>query len=356
MKSDRIIMHLDMDYFFAAIEENRQPELRGRPLVVGADPKKGRGRGVVSTCNYEARMFGIRPGMPISQAYRLCPDARYLPVDFESYRKVSDRIMHIARKYAAKTEQTSIDEVFLDLSRAGSYEKAAEIAEKIRKEIFEKENLTASAGIGWNKTISKLATDLKKPNGLAVVKPDEIREKIWPLPVGKIPGIGAKAEETLKGMGIRAIEDLAKTPVNRLIEELGSVGFDFHHLAQGMDESELSEEWEPKSFSREHTFEADTDDSELLLKTIEKLAKTVHRDATDYGVSFRTVTVKARYEDFETHTRSRTTKSTNSYEAVLSEAKELIKPFLFSSKKIRLVGLKLSKFERKTGQKSLKEF
>jgi nucleotidyltransferase/DNA polymerase involved in DNA repair len=157
-------------------------------------------------------------------------------------------------------------------------------------------------------------------------------------------------------MNIRTIGDLAKAPVSKIIEEVGSVGFDFHQIASGVEESELSEEWEPKSFSREHTFEADTDDSELLLKTLERLSKDVHRDIIDYGVAFKTITVKIRYEDFETHTRSKTLKATNSFETVSGEAKEMIKPFLFSSKKIRLIGVKLGNFEHKRGQKSLKEF
>ncbi len=356
MKQDRIILHLDMDYFFAAVEELLHPEIRGKPVVVGADPKEGKGRGVVSTCNYQARIFGIRSGMPISQAYKLCPEANYLPVNFEMYRFISDRIMNIARKYAAKTEQVSIDEIFLDISKLKTFEKAAEVAEKLRKEVMEKEKLSCSIGIGWNKTVAKMATDMKKPNGLTVLRQDEMKEKIWPLPVGKIPGIGLKTEEALKAIGIETISDLAKTSVSKLIEEVGSFGFDFRQLALGIDESELSEEWEPKSFSRENTFETDTAEPELLLKTMEKLAKDVHRDIIDYAVSFRTVTVKIRYEDFETHTRSRTIKATNSLETILGEAKEMMKPFLFSSKKIRLIGVKVSNFEKKRGQKNLGEF
>ena len=251
MRKQRIIMHIDMDYFYAAIEERENPELREKPVVVGADPKKGRGRGVVSTCNYKAREFGIKSGLPISKAYKLCKDCVFLPVNMELYQKVSEKIMDTLRKYSEKSEQVSIDEMFLDISRkAKGFADAEKLAKKIKKEILEKEKLTCSIGIGPNRLIAKIASDFKKPDGLTAVKPDKVYDFISPMNVRKLWGIGPKTAEILKEMGIETVKQLSKAKQDKLIEEFGSFGHEMHLMSKGIDESEVEESFEIKSIGR----------------------------------------------------------------------------------------------------------
>jgi len=223
---ERIILHIDMDYFFAQIEERENPKFRGKPVVVGADPKGGQGRGVVSTANYIAREYGIHSALPISKAYQLCPKAIFLPVNMELYQKVSERIMDIIKKYLPCSipsgsegllrgspifEQVSLDEAYLDLSyifhdrekctiREG-WEKAKELAKKLKKEILEKEKLTSTIGIGPNKMIAKIACEKAKPNGLLVIKPNQVKEFLEPLDIEDLPGIGPKTAEKLRAIG-----------------------------------------------------------------------------------------------------------------------------------------------------------
>jgi DNA polymerase IV (DinB-like DNA polymerase) len=228
----RTILLVDMDSFFSSIEMVEHPELVGLPVVVGADPKDGTGRGVVSTCSYEAREYGIRSGMPISRAYRLCPDARFLPVDMALYQTVSGRIMKILRSYAYadKFQKVSIDEAFLDV-KADDFEDAAGIARNIKKEILAKEKLISSIGIGPNKLVAKIASNIQKPDGLTVVTPGEVQEFLDPMPVTKIPGIGKKTETTLKNMGIETIRELRTYNVRKLVSSFGKWGYQMHDLA-----------------------------------------------------------------------------------------------------------------------------
>src|SRR3989304_4150516 len=185
-REKRIIFHLDMDHFFTAVEEREHPEIKGKPVIVGADPKGGKGRGVVSTCNYEARRFGVRSGMPISKAFKLCPDAVYLHVDYELYAKVSNEIMDILRKYGDKFEQWGIDEAFVDVSlRVKNFVEAEALARQIKKEISEKEQLTCSIGIGPNKLVAKIASDIQKPDGLTMVDEKDVKAFLEPLDIDR---------------------------------------------------------------------------------------------------------------------------------------------------------------------------
>ncbi|RJS80739.1 DNA polymerase IV, partial [Candidatus Bathyarchaeota archaeon] len=302
----RIIFHVDMDHFFTAIEERKHPEFKGKPVIVGADPKGGKGRGVVSTCNYEARKFGVRSGMPISRAWKLCPEAVYLPVNYELYTKVSSKIMAILRKYADKFEQWGIDEAFLDVSsKVKDYAEAERLARQIKLEIYEREGLTCSIGIGPNKLVAKIASDFQKPDGLTVVKAEDVEKFLSPLPVRKLLWVGRKTEQKLRAMGIRTIGDLARFDPTVLAEAFGVMGTQLYLMAHGIDRSEVEERGEIKSISRERTFEEDTNDFELVLETLEKLAEEVHGDVLEQNLYFKTVTVKVRYENFETHTHSR---------------------------------------------------
>jgi DNA polymerase IV (DinB-like DNA polymerase) len=340
----RIIVHVDLDAFFASVEEREHPEYKGKPLVVGADPKGGKGRGVVSTANYEARKFGIKSGMPISRAWKLCPEAIFVRPNFKLYEQVSSRIMKILRGYADKFEQVSIDEAFLDVSKkVKNFEEARALAILIKEKIFEAEGLTCSIGIGPNKLIAKIASGYEKPDGLTIVEPEKIKEFLSPLPVRELIGIGKKTEAKLKEMGIKTIGDLAKYDVKKLIEKFGSLGFEFHRAAQGIDEGEVVEEWVIKSIGREITFEKDTSDPEIISKALDDLAEEVHKELVTNNFYFKTVTVKIRYEDFETHTHSKTLPFiTNRLEDLVENAYELTSPFLGSEKKIRLVGVRVS--------------
>lgn len=335
---NKIIMHVDMDAFFAAVEEREHPEFKGMPIVVGADPKEGRGRGVVSSASYEARKFGVRSGMPILRAWRLCPDAVYLPVNFRLYREVSSRIMAILRRHADKFEQLGIDEAFLDVSSKGSFEEAKRLAEKIKEEIRRREKLTCSIGIGPNKLVAKIASDFNKPDGLTLIEEKDVASFLTPLPVRKLWGIGRKTERKLNEMGVKTIGQLASADASKL-SRFGVWGKQFRLLARGIDHSEVRERPGVKSISREHTFEEDTSDLDLILTTLDRLVGEVHRDLMNSNLFYKTVTIKIRYENFETHTHGKTLPFiTNRLKEIQKISQELIKPFLQPNRKIRLVG------------------
>ncbi len=302
----KVVMHVDLNAFFASVEERERPELRGKPVVIGALPKEGNARGIVNTASYSARQFGIRSGMPVSEAYKLCPNAVFIKPDFEKIERVSDNVMNILKSYADKFEQGGIDEAYLDVTSYG-FEGAANVAHLIKEKIFESESLTCSIGIAPNKLIAKMASDFKKPDGLTIVREEEVKKFLFPLPVEKLLGIGRKTKAKMEDMEIKTIGDLAHCSIQKLEEMFGIVGFYFHQTANGIDDSEVAAYSERKSFGRETTFERDVDDNERILKTAEVLAEQVIEDSK--GFSFRTITVKVRYENFETHTASKTLSS-----------------------------------------------
>jgi len=352
---NKIIMHVDMDAFFAAVEEREHPEFKGMPIVVGADPKEGRGRGVVSSASYEARRFGVRSGMPISKAWKLCSEAIYLPVRYELYSKVSNEIMDMLRKHADKFEQWGIDEAFLDVtSKVKDYAEAEALARKIKREIYEKEKLTSSIGIGPNKLIAKIASDFQKPDGLTVVKEEESEKFLAPLPVRRLLWVGRKTEQKLKVIGITTIDDLARYDPRVLAETFGVMGTQIYLMAHGIDKGEVEERGEIKSISRDVTFEEDTSNFEFILNTLDGLSEQVHSDALRQNLCFRTVTVKVRYENFETHTHSKTLSlMTNRLQDLKKTTRELMQEYLRLDRKIRLVGVKVSNFTSTEKQKTL---
>ena len=294
-----------MDSFYASVEMQKNPDLRGKAVIIGADPKEGKGRGVVATASYEARKYGVRSAMPISKAYSLCPDGVYLPPNFPLYAKTSAAVMAILRTPGFPSEQVSIDEAFLDATATGGYHEAEQFAAGLKERILKELGLTCSIGIGPSKVVAKIASDFHKPDGLTVVPPDQVQEFLAPLAVRKLPGIGPKSEKELIPLGIRTIGDLAALDIQVLLAWFGKGGLYLHELALGNDESEVAERGGPRSVSRETTFEEDPDDPEILEVTMGDLIRDVHRNLIEEGHRFRTVTVKVRYTGFITKTKAK---------------------------------------------------
>ena len=340
----RRILHIDMDAFFAMVEEKRHPELTGKPVVVGGggDPTQ---RGVVSTASYEARKFGIHSAMPLRTAYKLCPHAVFLPVDYVEYSRVSEKIKGILGEFTPIIEDVGIDEAFLDLS---SIDKSSEeIAEEIKKRIKDETSLTCSIGIAPNKLLAKIASDMEKPDGLTVITEDDIQKRIWPLPVRKLWGVGPKTEAYLKGMGIKTIGDLASLPLDRLTGEFGqSYGNYLYEASRGIDESPLVTHWEPKSVSRETTFQEDVKDWQVIATTLVELTKDVVNSMKEEGYKGRTVTVKVRFSNFETHTRAKTfPEVTDSLDEIRKGAFDCLNRFELK-KRVRLIGMRMGNLEK----------
>jgi DNA polymerase IV (archaeal DinB-like DNA polymerase) len=343
--SPRIILHLDMDSFYASVEMGERPELRGKPVVIGADPKQGKGRGVVATCSYEARAFGIRSAMPISQAFVLCPHAVFLPPDFPRYVKASADVMAILKAHGFPFEQVSIDEAFLDVSRLGTFSAATDLAVRIRDTILTQLGLTCSIGVAPTKVVAKIASDIHKPGGLTVVEPENLFSFLAPMPVRNIPGIGKKSEAELFEMGIRTIQDLAACNIQVLIAQFGRSAIALQEIAAGIDRSEVKEREGVKSVSRETTFINDTDDEHLIAATMDALAEEVCRNLSDESLHYRTVTVKVRYQGFVTRTKALTLPHYTGDPATVRTCAHSLLRNIFDGRKIRLLGIRLSSFD-----------
>ncbi len=336
----RRILHIDMDAFFASVEQMRHPELRGKPVVVGGsgDPTK---RGVVSTASYEARKFGIHSAMPLRTTYKLCPGAVFLPVDYEEYSNISEKIQKILREFSPVIEVAGIDESFLDISDV--HESSEEIARKIKKRIKNETGLTCSIGIAPNKLLAKIASDMQKPDGLTILK-DNIEGKIWPLPVRKLWGVGPKTEAYLREMGIKTIGGLAALPLDEMIEKFGdSHGRYLYEASRGIDESPLVTHWEPKSMSREITFQEDVDNWQILAKALSELTKDVVETMKQEGYKGKTVTVKIRFSDFETHTRAKTLQGITDSEKIIRKTAFECLNRIELKRKVRLIGIRVGR-------------
>lgn len=340
----RVILHVDLDAFFPSVELREHPELKGKPVVVGADPKGGTGRGVVSSASYEARKFGIRSAMPISRAWKLCPDCVYLRPHFDLYVPASNSVMNILKGHADKFEQGGIDEAYLDISsKVKDFVEAEEFAKRLMEEMLEKERLTCSIGVAPNKMIAKIASDYRKPYGLTVVKPEDVKDFLFPMKVRRIPGVGPKTEQALNELGIETIRDLASSTPEVLIRLFGAWDARLYEFANGIDNSEVIEEYETKSIGRDTTFDKDADDEVQILRVLDELAEEVHEDVIANGFKFKTITVRIRYQHFDTHTRSKSLSfPTNDLDILSNSAKRLIAPFLRGNKKVRLIGVRVS--------------
>jgi DNA polymerase IV len=300
----RAITHVDMDAFYASVEQRDRPELRGRPVIVGADPK---GRGVVSAASYEARAFGVRSAMPISRAARLCPHGVFVAVDMEKYARVSDEIMAILSAFSPLVEPVSVDEAFVDLTGTESlFGAAPDAVRAIKRRIRAETGLTASAGLAVNKFVAKVASDLEKPDGLVIVPPGREAQFLAPLPIERLWGVGKATAKSLAALGVATIGQLQRLPRATLVKRLGDHGAALHDLAFGRDDRRVEPWTAPKSMGAETTFERDTHDVARLERTLRSQAERVARELRASALSAARVTLKLRFADFRTITRSLT--------------------------------------------------
>ncbi len=351
----RTILHLDMDAFFAAVEQRDRPELRGKPVIVGADPRGGRGRGVVSTASYEARRFGVGSAMPISQAWRACPHGVYLPPDMEKYARESERIMAVLRRVTDEVEPVSIDEAFLDVTHsARALGDGPAIARRLKEEIRAETKLTASVGVASSKLVAKIASDLGKPDGLVVVPFGGEADFLAPLPVRRLWGVGPKMEEQLARLGVVTIGDLAALDPERLARRLGTHGHDLQQLARGEDARPVSAgPWEAKSLGQEHTYGQDTNDRLRLRATLLDLADAVAARLRRHGLRARTITLKYRDEDVRPSTRARTLEEATDSSSALFETAWRLFGEVHRGRRVRLLGIYGSHFQDERPQLEL---
>lgn len=328
---------MDLDAFFAAVEQRDRPELRGRPVIVGGDP---RARGVVSAASYEARAFGVHSAMPLRTAGALCPNGVFLPVDGAKYRRASRQVMEILGRFTPLLEQVSIDEAFLDVAGSEALFGPPEaIARRIKAEVRDEVGLTASVGVATTKLVAKIASDLRKPDGLVVVSPGDEAAFLAPLPIRRLWGVGEQTRTVLGEHGVRTIGDLAALPVDVLVRRLGAHGATLHDRARGIDPSPVTGDVAAKSVSHEHTFDVDTADAEVIERTLLALAEGVASRLRAGRVRAATVQVKVRDSGFHTVTRQRTLpEPTDLADPIFRTALELVRPEV-RGRRIRLLGV-----------------
>ncbi|MFO7928393.1 MAG: DNA polymerase IV [Candidatus Humimicrobiaceae bacterium] len=341
MVKERKIIHIDMDAFFAQIEQRDNPKYKNRPLIVGGPLN----RGVISSASYEARKYGLHAGMPLSKAKRLCSDGIYVTVNMEKYLKESRKITGIFLQFTPLVETIGSDEGFLDVTGCQKlFGDAVEIAKKIKGKIYEQTNLTSSAGVAPNKFLAKLASGLGKPNGLTVLeKSKKVMDRIRLLPISYIWGVGRVTEKALNNMGINTIGELADTPLNLLVSKFGETGKVMHELANGIDNREVVPNREPKSVGRETTYSKDIDDPGILKSTLLLLSQKVSRNLNLKKYRGKTLTLKIRFADFKTITRSKTLQGyTHSMMEIYKASVALLKSSDLLNKKVRLIGISVS--------------
>jgi DNA polymerase IV (archaeal DinB-like DNA polymerase) len=365
----RIIFHVDMDSFYASCELSRRPEMKTEPFVVGADPREGKGRGVVLACNYIAKRQGLKSGMPISRAWELSPSAHYVRPDFEFYGEVSGKVMQLVRNFADHTEQVSIDEAYLDVTERlkqitedfglTQEDSIRKLASEIKKAVQENHGITCSVGVANSKIVAKIATDMNKPDGLTIVRPSEVLSFLSGLPVSKIPGVGKVTQKTLsEKFHVEKIADLRKIPLDGLRDSFGRSAVWLVNVANGVDESEVVESWDPVSISSETTFMEDEGDYGKVRQVMEEVAKDVFSRVEEEHYLFRNIGIKIRFTGFETHTRSKSlTAHTVSFEILLRECEKMLSEFYDSDRKVRLIGVRVSSLKKKAeDQKTLMDW
>ena len=339
----RKIIHIDMDAFFASIEQRDRPELRGKPVIVGGSAED---RGVVSTASYEARNFGVHSAMPTSRARRLCPHGIFLPCDFERYRESAHLIREIFHRYTDLVEPVSIDEAYLDVTQNRLNEPSAtRLAQMIRQEIWERVSLTASAGVSYNKFLAKVASDLRKPNGLSVIPPEEAEAFLEALPIEKFHGIGKVTAARMRAMNICNGKSLKALDLQMMTSHFGKMGAFYYHIVRGRDDRPVEVTDERKSVGRENTFFHDIRDIRRIRRELKELAARVALSLQRLQLAGRTVTLKVRYHDFRTVTRSAgSVKPVNRSGEIAAAAIALLERTAAGELPVRLLGITVTNF------------
>ncbi len=334
----RRILHCDMDCFYAAVEMRDDPALAGRPVVVGGDP---RGRGVVAAASYEARAFGIHSAMPAALALRRCPQVVFVRPDFPRYRRESEAIFAIYRDFTPVLQPMSLDEAYLDLTgRLGGYPSATAIAQEIRRRVRDERRLTVSVGVAPNKLVAKIASDFDKPDGLTVVKPRQVEAFLAPLPVRRLHGVGPSSTEALAALGVTTVAELRALSLDRLLARFGHWGRTLWQYARGLDERPVRTHEPRRSLSAERTFRTDLDSLDAIDGVLAALAREVGDGLVRRDLAGLTVTVKVRFADFTTLTRSRTLAAPTASASVLgAAARELVRRTEAGRRPVRLLGV-----------------
>jgi len=360
----RIVCHIDFDYFYAQCEELRKPELKTRPIVVCVYSDRGGDSGAVATANYQARKYGVKSGMPIKFAKRKLedvPDAVFLPTDFDYYSEISESAMKVIREYADVFEYVGRDEAYLDVTKrsGGDFAKAAHLAQQLKNAIRSNVRLSSTIGISANKLVSKIASDFKKPDGLTMVEPEKIESFLDPLPIKSIPGIGKKSEEKFLEMGLRTISDLKKLDVFKLNSLFGrKIGTYIYNAARGIDEYPVSPKGDPIQYSRIITLKQDAKDFEFLSKDLEQLCTDIHDAIVKDNLVFKSVGIQFVQEDLSNRTKSKTLKNpTSSLEELKKTALLLLRELLEDQRLlVRRLGVKVSEFTEVSGQADITNF
>jgi len=349
--TQRHILHVDMDAFYASVEQADRPELKGKPVIIG-----GGKRGVVSAASYEARKFKVHSAMPIFEARRLCPGGIFLPVRMKRYKEVCGQVMAILGNYSPLLEKASVDEAYLDVTGTEKlFGTPVQVAENIKRQIRQETGLSCSVGVAPNRFLAKIASDLEKPDGLTVIPHEKVQDFLRYLPVSKIPGVGTRTLEVLKSLGVVHASDILHVPEDILIRKLGKAGRELIERASGIDDSPVIPFSEPKSFSAEHTLPDDTGDMEEIRKHLLVQAERVGRDLRLHGYTGRTVTLKIKFANFRTITRSRTfADATAGTSEIYRWAVELLGQVDLRMK-VRLVGVGVSRLSRGARQLSMLE-
>jgi DNA polymerase-4 len=337
----RRILHCDMDCYYAAVHTRDDPSLAGKPVVVGGDPE---GRGVVASANYEARRYGIHSAMPASRAKRLCPNAAFIWPDFPRYRRESDRIFAIYRELTPEVETASLDEAYLDVTdHLGAFGTATALAKEIRRRVREERGLTVSVGVGPNCLVAKIASDACKPDGLKVVPPERVQGFLDPLPVRRLHGVGPATERALAAMGITTVAQLRARPLEALLARFRSHGRTLFEYSRGIDDRPVEPYHERKSLGTENTYREDLAHLEAMDEQLEAMAEEVADGLARRELAACTITVKVRYPDFTTVTRSRTrTIPTADAGRIGATAKALLRRTEAGRRKVRLLGVSAS--------------
>jgi len=355
MSGERYLVHVDMDAFFAAVEQRDDPSLQGKPVIVGADPKGGRGRGVVAACSYEARQYGIHSALPISMAYRKCPQGIYLSPHRYKYEQESRKIFQILERFTPDIEPISIDEGFLDITSSYKlFGTPRETCIKIKETIKTETKLTASVGMAPNKMTAKIASDLEKPDGLVIVSQENLLDFLHPLPVEKLWGVGKRTKQMLRDFGILTIGDLAHQNRTGFTKRFGKAGEHVWKLANGIDERDVEICREVKSVGHEFTFDEDEKNVQVITDTLMDLCEMVSRRMRKSGLRGKTVHLKLRFSDFKTYTRAVTIKiPTNYTEDIYRHSEDKLKDFNLGNKSVRLIGVQVSNLQNSIEQFSL---